>query len=199
ELGALSETGAFPDATNIDAASYVPPVLTKTWFHTGAYPQGPRVSRVFEEEYYRESDLAEGMAGLTDAEFEAMQLPDTVLPADLVGDEVREAIRSLKGAMLRQEVYALDGTAEADRPYSVAERNYAIKRLQPFDGNRHAVFFTHAREAIDFHYERKLYDVVGRKLADPRVTHNMILAVDDYGNELQSVAIAYGRRHDDPD
>jgi hypothetical protein len=37
ELGALGESGAFPDATNIDAASYVPTVLTKTWFHTGGY------------------------------------------------------------------------------------------------------------------------------------------------------------------
>ena len=65
ELGALSQTGSFPDSTNIDAASYVPPVLTKTWFHTGAYLDGARISRVFAEEYYRESDLAQGVAGLT--------------------------------------------------------------------------------------------------------------------------------------
>ena len=39
-----------------------------------------------------------------------MQLPDTVLPSGLTEDEIREACRSLKGAMLRQEVYALDGT-----------------------------------------------------------------------------------------
>jgi hypothetical protein len=174
-------------------------VLTKTWFHTGVYPQGDKVSRHLEDEYYRESDLSEGIAGLTDAEFEAMLLPDTVLPAGLSADEVREACRSLKGAILRQEIYALDGKEESDRPYSVSERNYTINRVQSFGGNRHAVFFTHARETIDFHYERKLYDVGGRQLADPRVTHNMILAVDPYGNELQSVAIGYGRRHDDPD
>src|SRR6202035_2423973 len=30
ELGALSQGGVFPDATNIDAASYVPTVLTRT-------------------------------------------------------------------------------------------------------------------------------------------------------------------------
>ena len=41
ELGVLTQSGAFPTTTNIDAASYVPPVLTKTWFHTGAYPDGP--------------------------------------------------------------------------------------------------------------------------------------------------------------
>jgi hypothetical protein len=199
ELGALGQDGSFPNSTNVDAASYVPPVLTKTWFHTGAFLDCARISRVFREECYRESDLAQGVAGLTDAQFEAMELADTVLPNELTGDEAREAVRSLKGAMLRQEIYAIDGTSEADRPYTVSEKNYTIKRLQPFGGNRHAVFFTHARESIDFHYERKLYDVTDRKLADPRVTHNMVLAVDDYGNELRSAAIGYGRRHDDPD
>lgn len=199
ELGALDPIGSFPDSTNIDAASYVPPVLAKTWFHTGAFLDGARITRVFAEEYYRESDLAQGVAGLTDAQCAAMELADTVLPDGLTADEAREAVRSLKGAVLHQEIYALDGTPEADRPYGVSEKNYTIKRLQPLDGNRHAVFFTHARESIDFHYERKMYDIGGRKLVDPRVTHNMVLAVDDYGNELQSAAIGYGRRHPDPD
>jgi len=199
ELGALSQSGVFPDATNTDAASYMPTVLTRTWFHTGAYVEESRISRHLEDEYWRESDLSEGLQGLSDAEFEAMLLPDTVLPPGLEAGEMAEACRSLKGAVLRQEVYALDGTDEADRPYSASERNYTIRHLQPTGPNRHAVFFTHQRESIDFHYERKLYDIAGRKLADPRVTHSMVLGIDDFGNPLQSAAIAYGRRHDDPD
>src|SRR5262249_20210804 len=50
------------------------------------------------------------------------------------------------------------------------------------------------RESIDFHYERKLVEVAGRKIADPRVTHAMTLEVDGYGNVLKSVTIGYGRR-----
>jgi RHS repeat-associated protein len=212
ELGALRESGVLPDATNIDAASYVPTVLTKTWFHTGAYFDEARISRHFEDEYWRESDLSEGLKGLSDAELEAMLLPDTMLPPDLDGVEMAEASRSLKGALLRQEVYALDGTDEADRPYTVSESNYTIKRLQPLSPNRHAVFFTHAREAIDFNYERKLFKVVGedivdsattpataRNAFDPRVTHTVALEVDTYGNVLKSVAISYGRRFKDSD
>ena len=191
ELGALSATGDFPEAKNVSAASYVPPVLTKTWYHTGAYPMGRRVSRIYESEYF-------GEPGLTVAEREAMELPDTVLPSGLSGGEIREAIRSLKGSMLRQEVYALDGTPACALPYSVSEKNYTIRCLQPFAGNRHAVFFTHARESIDFHYERTLYSIGGQQLADPRVTHAMVLAVDDYGNELQSVSVGYGRRYPNP-
>ena len=194
ELGALGQTGAFPAAANVDAASYVPTVLTKTWFHTGAYPRGPRISRIFEDEYYGEAD-----AGLTAGQVRAMRLPDTVLPPDLAADEIQEAIRALKGSILRQEVYALDGSEAAARPYSVAEKNYTVRRIQPLGDNLHAVFFTHARESIDLHYERKLYDVGGRNLADPRVTHSLVLSVDEYGNELQSSAVAYGRRHPDPD
>jgi Insecticide toxin TcdB middle/N-terminal region len=53
ELGALSESGALSDAANIDASSYVPPVLTRTWFHTGAHFGAARISRHFEHEYWR--------------------------------------------------------------------------------------------------------------------------------------------------
>ena len=139
-----------------------------------------------------------------------MLLDDTVLPDTirLLGvtrapfipssQETQEACRALKGSILRQEIYALDGTDASDRPYTASERNYTIECLQPLGPNPHAIFFTHARETIDFHYERKLYDIGGEKRPDPRVSHAMTLAVDDYGNVLQSVAIGYGRRHDDP-
>ena len=58
EFAVLSDSDAFPSATNIDKASHVPPVLTKTWFHTGAYFEEGIISKQFEEEYYREGDPA---------------------------------------------------------------------------------------------------------------------------------------------
>ena len=182
--------GAFAGdpAVNLDEATALPPMLTCTWFHTGAYLQGARVSLLFKDQYYREP-------GLGQSELDAMLLPDTVLPAALTVEEEREACRSLKGAVLRQEIYALDGTPQASQPYSVSERNFTIQLLQPKGLGRHAVFFTHARETIDYHYERTLYDINGQQLADPRVSHAMTLAVDAYGNPLQAVAIGYGRRH----
>ena len=199
-------------ASNTDPAFYLPPVLTKTWFHTGVDPGGDRVSLHYEHEYFREGDPDTGQSQLSNAEFEALLLPDTVLPADLPPGETREAMRSLKGAMLRQEVYSLDDTDAAARPYSVSERNYTVELLQRRGMNRHSVFFTHARETIDYHYERKVFSVVNgqitasptnspqeRRLADPRVLHSMVLQTDEYGNVEQSLAIAYGRRFDEPD
>jgi hypothetical protein len=199
EYAALSASDAFPDATNIDEASHVPPIHTKTWFHIGAYLDGERITKQFEHEYYREGDPSRGESALTDTQLEAMLLPDTLLPEGLTAVEEREACRALKGSILRVEIYADDGSEESDRPYSVSERNYTLAELQPKNGNQHAVFFTHPRESIDFHYERKLYDIGGQQLADPRVSHALTLAVDEFGNVLQSAAVGYGRRHDDPD
>jgi hypothetical protein len=206
EMAALTASGTLPDATNINDASHVPPVLTRTWFHTGAFLDESRISKQFEHEYYREGDVSESLTGLTDEQLRVPLLDDTLLPSTrrladgtrapytLSTEEVVEACRALKGAILRQEIYALDGTDEADRPYSSSERNYTIELLQPRDGNQHAVFFSHAREQVDLHYERTLVDVHGQKRADPRVSHAMTLEVDAFGNVLRAVAISYRRR-----
>ena len=192
------------DAANIDSATDLPAVLTRTWLHTGANLPDAGVSAHFKDAYYREPGLA------PDA-LDAMLLQDTTLPAGvtqadgpvlpwtLSPDEEREARRSLKGSVLRQEIYALDGSAEEPQPYSVSESNLTIELLQPQGQNRHSVFFTHARETIEYRYERKLYEVGAERLADPRVKHSMVLALDAYGNPLQTVEIGYGRRFDSPD
>jgi RHS repeat-associated protein len=193
EFAALADGNVL--AGNVAAESDVPPVHTKTWFHTGVYVSRDHVSDYFagllnatdQGEYFREP-------GLSDPEARAMLLPDTLLPTGLSLREEREACRALKGSMLRQEVYADDAgpgaTANeiqrARTPYVVAEQNFTIRALQPRGANRHAVFFTHAREAINYHYERNP--------GDPRIQHALTLEVDAYGNVLKQAAIGYGRR-----
>jgi RHS repeat-associated protein len=179
EIGTIQPGDATSDSTNLDVASFVPPVLTKTWFHTGVYFGREKISQQFEHEYYREPNESEQA-------FAASLLPDTILPDGLTADEEREAARSLKGHILRQEIYALDGSDKQPHPYSVSERNYEIRLEQALQTNRYAVFFAHDRETIDYHYERNP--------ADPRITHAMTLEVDEFGNGLKSVAIAYPRR-----
>ena len=166
-----------------------PPVLTKTWYHTGAYldrehPEDPfaGLSRALASEYYREPDS-------TAAQFEDLLLPDTSLPNGLTPDEERQACRSLKGQMLRQEIYALDGSAREPHPYTVTEQSSGVRRLQAQGDGRHAVFLTHGRESLTFHYERSPQD--------PRVQHGLTLEIDDFGNVLKQATIAYGRRAPD--
>ncbi len=187
---ALAEMGE--DAENIDAASHVPPVHTKAWFHTGAYLDGAELARYFagtvnendRGEYYREPTdrFADGAAT-------SKLLPDHLLPAGLSGEEERQACRALRGAMLRQEVYGRKGSSLAEHPYAVTQSRYAVVRLQEQLGNRHAVFTTHPLETLSYDYERNP--------ADPRTAHTLTLEVDRFGNVIKKVAIAYPRRHSD--
>jgi len=223
DFATLTTSNLLPQPTNEDATSNLPPVLTKTWFHTGFFFDASAISTLLQSEYYTEGDPASGVPGLTPAETRVLLLDDTVLPTavlfpddtrmpyDLSGEEMREACRALRGSILRQEVYALDGSAAADRPYSSSERNYTIEMLQPQGPNPYGVFLVHPREALDCHYERKLFWVEGGALvdqsappagavlaADPRVTHTLTLTVDAFANVLASVSVAYGRRFLDP-
>ena len=109
----LSNSDSMPDAENIDAASHIPPVHTKTWFHTGIYHGHHHVSDYFgglvdghdKGEYYREPEWRND-----DIEAKKHLLDDTILPTGLTVDEEFDACRALKGVMLRQEVYCKDGT-----------------------------------------------------------------------------------------
>ncbi|HVZ38022.1 MAG TPA: SpvB/TcaC N-terminal domain-containing protein [Candidatus Kapabacteria bacterium] len=178
---------AFPEAeaTNWDSISWVPPVHTKTWFHTGAFVEAGTVSLQYENEYWAEPSTR-GTSPAAVAAREALLLPDTVMPAGLTAQETREAYRALKGSTLRIEVFADDGTAQAEHPYTVTEQNFTVMYVQAFGPNQHAVFHVHPREALHYHYERNP--------ADPRITHDITLATDNFGNVLQSVSVGYGRR-----
>ena len=47
EIGSVPDDQSSSAATNLDAASFVPPVHTKTWFHTGVFLGRDRVSNYF--------------------------------------------------------------------------------------------------------------------------------------------------------
>lgn len=178
----------FPEAANWNEVSWTPPLRTRTWFHTGAFVEAAGVSRQYAREYWTEPDLRGDDRA---ADREAMLLPDTVLPPGLDPSEIREAYRALKGMALRTEVYAEDGSDRAGNPYSVTEQNFEVRLLQPRGGNESAVFLVHSREKVSFQYERQP--------EDPRVTHEVNLEADDYGNILRSVRVGYPRRPGHPD
>src|SRR5262249_35296780 len=93
---------------------------------------------------------------------------------------------ALKGLPLRQEVYAVDDSSDSQHPYSVMSNSYTLKLLQPAEENPHAVFYACPRETLSYHYERNP--------ANPRVGHQLTLAVDPFGNVTQSASIGYPRR-----
>lgn len=68
----------------------------------------------------------------------------------------------------------------------VTEATYAVRRVQPKGKQRHGVFHCVPRESVTLHYERDPND--------PRVTHEVALAIDAFGHVTRSASIAYRRR-----
>jgi RHS repeat-associated protein len=181
-----SGTGTFTSTPETAGDDFtLPPVLTRTWYHTGAWLGSEDIASRLAAEYYQFDP-------------EAVHLGDTVLPSGASSEELREACRALRGRVLRSEVYAEDGTASSVHPYATSEHRYQVTILQPTarqlraasnDGPPvldYAVFLAHELEFLTYSYERQP--------SDPRISHQLTLAVDDYGNVTREAAIGYQRR-----
>jgi RHS repeat-associated protein len=160
-----------------DEQLYQQPVLTKKWFHTGAFLNKKQVLHQFASEYFQNPNEHE--------------IIEPTLPDNLNAEEWSEALRACKGIPLRIEVYALDGTSLQDIPYSTAQHNCLINLIQPLLQNKYASFFVMESETLTYNYERNIND--------PRIAHSINVEIDQYGNVLQSAIIAYGRLTADPD
>ena len=163
-------------------AHHVPPVLTKTWYHTGACDDFSVVSQHHAAEYYSGDALAKPLAdSVLDPEFRIA-----------AADNIHEACRALQGHVLREEVYGQDHKRALEmHPYLVTESTFYVGLLQQRVGREAAVCVVHPRERISYHYERNP--------ADPRIAHTLTLQVDDFGNVLKEARIGYGRRQPDKD
>ena len=97
-----------------------PPTETRTWFHPGPVGPGhgdwPR-TRPERRVLGRGPAALGAMAG--------------VPPAGLPRRALRDAIRALRGHVLRTELYALDGTGRRARPYTVTEHTYGLREESP--------------------------------------------------------------------
>jgi RHS repeat-associated protein len=170
------------DTFDIDATADQAQVLTKTWFHTGAYFGMNNILHQLAAEYFKNP-----------SSFTEYNLPEPILPANLTADEAREAVRACKGMILRQEIYALDGNinpALTGNPYTVAEHNNDITLLQPQGPNLYAVFLSVESEMITYNYDRIP--------ADPRIAHTLNTAFDVYGNIVDTYAVVYARQPVNP-
>lgn len=173
------------EATNgqLGAAHHEPPVLARTWFHTGAFLGQERMLKQFEQEYwYHAAQRPDLKDDLLDDAF--VELPQGITALD--AQEWREAARACKGMALRQEVFSLDGSDQEKIPYTVATHTCFIRPVQPRANNRYAVFLALESEALTFTYERKPEDA--------RVAHSMNLEIDPYAQVTQAAAIVYGRK-----
>lgn len=187
----------------VDSELHQEPVITRQWFHTGAFLRNDRILTGFETEYWYEELGRQGFAVVNNEK----TLPDArIVPApgmvqalvdDLNGEEYQQALRAIKGMALRQEVFAHDAPVSPSpaqlkkklTPYSVATHNCLIELLQPKGKNRYAIFTVKESEAITYSYERDT--------DDPRIAHTLNVAIDEYGNVLESASVVYPRLNAD--
>jgi RHS repeat-associated protein len=159
----------------VDEPLHQPPVLTRTWFDTGAFFDDADLRAHYRGEFFHNTAFTEH------------DLADPAPPATWTPEERRQAARARRGTMIRQETYALDdnpGVSEV--PYSVIETIGLVQRTQPIGGNPHAVFLVTSIESISYAYERVA--------ADPRITHTFNTVIDELGNVRESASIAYPRQ-----
>ncbi len=188
----------------VDRSLHQSPVLTRTWFHTGAFIDRHTIFTQFSHEYWHEEMNRRGFPVVA-----SEHLPDDArliaapgLPAGSIDnisiEEWREALRACKGTALRTEIFALDAPLSNPKPaelrmqllpYSVATHTCVVELLQPRISNKHAAFVVKESEAITYHYERNP--------ADPRIAHTLNIAIDELGNVLESASVVYGRAIDD--
>lgn len=151
---------------------YTAPTCTRTWFHNGAF--GWDIRRFAQ---YYQGDARQGL-----------------LPRDHIDNlvqlgagEFENGIRTLAGMVIRQEIYATDNTGQrAEHPYQVTQSAYRLRRLQPSKDDDDACFMAYQSEQLAYNYEQQP--------ADPRISHQFTLDVDNYGNVSETCAIAYPRR-----
>ena len=69
----------------------------------------------------------------------------------------RDALRTLRGSILRTELYALDSSDREDRPYTVTESRYGLKEIEApaeSDTERLHIFFPHPTAQRTTQWER---------------------------------------------
>jgi RHS repeat-associated protein len=175
-------------AANVSPETYTSPVHTRTWFHPGtAEFLRPATASAYAADHFREP-------GATPDEAASRVLEPVPVPNGLSVLEWQESARALRGTMLREEVYGLDGVGRSKEypsglPYTVTQQTSAVRVVQPRGQGRHAVFVSEPRETLTYHYERTP--------GDPRSQHSLVLAVDLYGNVLETADVGYSRRRDD--
>ncbi len=153
------------------------PSVVRTWYHTGA-------SEGFLE---RSLDFY-----ALDPQAARPPLPELEDVAGLTTEEQLDAYRAIAGVQWRQEFYGIrpDGGREL-HPFRITELAYRVRRLQPADGERGAVFAIEQSEALSHEYEQDP--------SDPRVAHDVVLGTDAFGSVMARASIAYPRRAGGPE
>jgi RHS repeat-associated protein len=160
----------------VDEVHFSAPTLSRSWFHLGPVGDefGDWEAVNFADEYWPDdpsffteehNDLLEFLAGLE-------RRPR------------RDALRALRGTTIRTELYAVDDTPRANRPYTVTELSHGLREIETPSSNRLRIFFPHLLAQRTTQWERG---------EDPLTQIEFKDDYDEYGQPRQSLNIACPR------
>ncbi|MGK7905771.1 MAG: SpvB/TcaC N-terminal domain-containing protein [Synechococcus sp.] len=162
----------------VDWQHFSPPTLTKTWFHQGPVmdEEGDWAETYYREEYWSEDPSLLERPKETEELLEKLSRPAR-----------RDALRTLRGQMLRTELYALDGTSRQSQPYTVTEAQSGVVEVEPPTdprSKRQRIFFPHGLAQRITQWERG---------DEPMTQFSFTQDYDDYGQPSTQIQIACPR------
>lgn len=155
---------------------YTQPSCIVSWMHSGTFGWESKKLK----QYYQKDNK---QAFLPPPFFESTEA--------LADEDFMLGYRSMAGKILRQEIYAVTSEGKTEEhPFSITQRSYAIRKIQPSTSKQDACFLSYQTEALEAAYDRTA--------DDPKIAHHLSLQVDDYGNITKELSIAYARRNTIP-
>ncbi len=172
--------GACP-FTPVAVTSFSPPTETRTWFHLG--PLGDEFGGWYEANFSAEF-------WVDDPSVLSRPSSMTAFLDGLPRRVERDALRSLRGRILRSELYSLDGNTRQARPYTVNERLHGVREESPpgpDEGDRLHIFFPFDLAQRTTQWERG---------DDPMTQFSFTDDYDDYGQPRAQCSAAVPRGRD---
>jgi hypothetical protein len=193
EAGDLFGDAAFTRFRDARLEEYFsPPTLTKTWFHQGAVGEeyGDWEELDYTAEYWPvDPGLLDHVADVNAFLATYNDRPGTI-PSPRNRRIKRDALRALRGRVLRTELYARDASARERSAYTVTEFAYGLAEVDAPDQGaevRGRVFFSHEVARRTTQWERG---------NDPLTVFALSDDYDAFGQPTRQTSVAVPRRVD---
>lgn len=170
--------------------AFSPPTRTKTWFHQGPIGEetGDWQEQGWSSEYWGgDPQLLKHTQSVND-DLKTLDRTYSTQTTQVRRRIKRDALRTLRGSILRTELYVLDGSLRQDRPYTVTEQAYGLKEIEPpsaSEQDRLHIFFPHSTCQRTTQWERG---------DDPMTQFSFAGAYDGFGQPLSRTSVAVPRR-----
>lgn len=176
------------EKVGLNSQSFSTPTRTKTWFHQGPIGEGygDWQEQDWSNEYWvGDPQLLKHTEQVNDV-LKVLDLTHATKTTQARRRIKRDALRALRGSILRTEIYALDGSPSQDRPYTVTEQAYSVKEITDLlDDSLPHIFFPHGVAQRTTQWERG---------DDPMSQFSFTGEYDDFGQPLSQTAVAMPRR-----